>query len=368
MDYLGCIDKFKAWIIDITLPVAACYQLVCANVFLNTAAENATGLEKVGDMALIPFQYAFAGRAALLAPAGSPFKYELKQRFDYEAYFPLKLTGSIVLLPFSVAVGSIVKGLSYLSPEASKHYREIKASIASTAVISNNAYYQSLGIDLGGGNPPEKIASLGYARHIIPDEALIEEKAVLKEIVEILNKNQIPYWADCGTCLGIYRYGGSIPWDNDIDLSILQPDFNNVQHALNALDPSKYTVQDWSNRSMPQSYLRIYVKAKRQFIDIYNYAIHPEFKTIQFILSNESSIFLPQDWKIRSIPFQAETPYSEVFPLKLGDFDGLEICVPNQIKKFLQTRYGENLEPSKIYNEKTGEYEKDPSHPYWSTP
>lgn len=60
--------------------------------------------------------------------------------------------------------------------------------------------------------------------------------------------------------------------------------------------------------------------------------------------------------------------YETVFPLKKALFDGIEVYVPNQTKKYLQERYGENISPVKIYNEITGEYEKDLSHPYWQLP
>lgn len=339
--------------------MAACYQMVSGNIFLNTAADDAEGLEKCADYALIPFQYAFGGYAAHL----SNDRYELKQRFDYHQDFELKIVGAVITLPLSVMIGTTLKSISFLFPEVRARHVAIEKSIENTKIISNNDYYRSIGIDVERGH--QKISSLGYQRRPGEEKTLSEAKEAFIEIIRIFNENKILFWADCGTCLGIYRYGGAIPWDNDIDIGILQPDFDNVKHVLNDLDKSKYAVQDWSNRLWPQSYLRVYIRSVGEFIDIYHFEIHPERRTIQFILSNESSIFLPEDWKIRSQPFKEETPFDEMFPLKIADFDGLEVPVPKDIKKYLQVRYGDNLEPSNIFNEVTGQYEKDLSHPYW---
>ena len=170
---------------------------------------------------------------------------------------------------------------------------------------------------------------------------------------------------DCGTCLGAYRYGGNIPWDWDIDLAILQPDFSNVRQILQKLDPNKYVVQDWSSRDNAQSYLKVYVKETHNMIDIYHFAIDAEQRTVHSILSNEHSIFLPNSWKIRERRYIIPSSFDLVFPLKKASFDGVEAFVPNQTKEYLEQRYNGDISPAKIYSEETGQYEKDLNHSYW---
>ena len=79
-------------------------------------------------------------------------------------------------------------------------------------------------------------------------------------------------------------------------------------------------------------------------------------------------MFLPPSWVERENRYTKSIPIEYVFPLKKGVFDGIEVPVPNQFVKYLQNQYGENLAPCKIYDEKTGRYEKDLSHPYWEFP
>lgn len=358
------LATFGEWVIDFSMPIAACYHLVCSNVFLNTAAEDAQGLEKYGDIALAPFQYVFAGHTAAVTNGKLPYKYELKQRFDYNDYYAIKMTGALCALPLSTVVGCALKGISFFLSDSSSRHRAIEASLSDPRIRSNNPYYRSIGIDLGEGLPPEKIQSQGYARRPGEEGVLQDEKAAFKEVIAILKKHQIPFWVDFGTCLGTYRYGGCIPWDNDIDVGVLEPDFLNIKHALNDLDDSKYLVEDWSNRILPETYIRIYIRSTGRFIDLYHYAVHPERRTVNYIASNASSIFLPETWKAESLAVAKEMPYENIFPLKVADYDGIEVPVPNQIVKYLQHEYGTNLNPTKVFNEETGQYEADLSHPY----
>lgn len=45
-------------------------------------------------------------------------------------------------------------------------------------------------------------------------------EVMLRDTVAILEKNNIPYWLDAGTLLGIIRDNELIPWDYDIDISV----------------------------------------------------------------------------------------------------------------------------------------------------
>ena len=55
----------------------------------------------------------------------------------------------------------------------------------------------------------------------------VQEKAfsLLQQVVSICEKWDIPYYLVCGTALGAVKYQGFIPWDDDVDVGFLRPDY-----------------------------------------------------------------------------------------------------------------------------------------------
>jgi phosphorylcholine metabolism protein LicD len=63
---------------------------------------------------------------------------------------------------------------------------------------------------------------------------------MLQRVVNILNQHQIEYYLDFGTLLGAMRDKAFIPWDDDIDISLLhKEDYSKIQDILKTLN-SKY--------------------------------------------------------------------------------------------------------------------------------
>ena len=54
------------------------------------------------------------------------------------------------------------------------------------------------------------------------------ELRLLLELKKICDRHKLRYFIDGGTLLGAYCYGGFIPWDDDIDIKMPRPDYENL--------------------------------------------------------------------------------------------------------------------------------------------
>jgi hypothetical protein len=258
-------------------------------------------------------------------------------------------------------VGTTLKGTSYLFPEVRRRHRKIQR--AQIPLCSHLKEYQHKGIP--SFHEEEFIPCQGHQR---PSQLTHKQKVeiqALKTITELLDTHQILYWIDCGTCLGAYRYGGIIPWDWDIDISIMLEDHENVKQLLSTLDPSKYQIQDWSSYSKPKTFLKLYVKETHNFIDIYHYKINEEEKTIGYLFTYIDSPF-PQSWKASELKCTKPLNFAQVFPLRKAKFDNLIVWAPQDAVSFLQSKYGTNLDPTMVWNAETKTYTKVEDHPFFN--
>ena len=339
------------------------YHGLTSSIFLNTADPDAKGLEKTANTLLIPTQYLFAGKVAIYDPTTTSWKFE--QRFSYQRFFFFKTFSSIIALPFSLTLGSFCKTLALVATDYKYKHQQLTEALHNTKIQSQNNLYQTLGMNILDPEQMQTYTPSIHQRRPGDELYMAEEKQALENIAKLLNSEKIVWWVDCGTCLGAHRYAGVIPWDLDIDIAILKPDFDNVLAILKKLDPQKYEIQDWSGRDFPKTYLKVLIKSTKSYIDIYHYQIHQEDQTIQYILSLEKNLFLPKGWKIRESRFKEPIAMNKVFPLKRAYFDGIEIFVPHDPITYLQRFYGQDLSPAKVYNPETCQYEKDLNHPYW---
>ena len=66
---------------------------------------------------------------------------------------------------------------------------------------------------------------------------------MLHNIVDVCEKNHIPYFLVGGTALGALRHGGFIPWDDDIDIAMFRKDYERFLICFEEELKDKYYIQ-----------------------------------------------------------------------------------------------------------------------------
>lgn len=75
------------------------------------------------------------------------------------------------------------------------------------------------------------------------------ENEMLKETINILNRNNIVYYMCCGSVLGTIRHGGPIPWDTDMDILIPLPMLEKARNCLEKELSDRFCIDDLRNNN-----------------------------------------------------------------------------------------------------------------------
>lgn len=70
---------------------------------------------------------------------------------------------------------------------------------------------------------------------------------LIKEFDRICKKHDIRWFAICGTLLGAARHGGFVPWDDDVDVAMLRPDYEKFRKIVESEIEPPYQADIWYN-------------------------------------------------------------------------------------------------------------------------
>ncbi len=70
------------------------------------------------------------------------------------------------------------------------------------------------------------------------------ELDILKATVDVIEQLGLRYYAVCGTALGAVKYGGFIPWDDDVDIALPREDYSVFCEKAQSLLPKYLFLQN----------------------------------------------------------------------------------------------------------------------------
>ena len=82
---------------------------------------------------------------------------------------------------------------------------------------------------------------------------------ILIDFDRVCRKHDIKYWLSSGTLLGAVRHGGFIPWDDDLDVDILEDDYKRLLPILEKELGDKYFIQ---NRKTDKNFINNFTKIR----------------------------------------------------------------------------------------------------------
>ena len=214
--------------------------------------------------------------------------------------------------------------------------------------------------------------------------------ALLKELNYVCKQNGLSYWLDFGTLLGAIRHKGFIPWDDDIDVSMMRDDYEKIIDVFSSStrNSDMYAEQTYLGKS--QSIIKIkHKKCAHLFVDIFPhdysnevlskddrikktkelYKIREKLKKNRSLDTSEKVVEAVKEIQSKIIPdkyveksdiqcgleyFYAEPiwvcSYDDIFPLKELEFEGEMFNVVNKPEKYLSDIFGDYMK----YPEKFG--------------
>lgn len=117
--------------------------------------------------------------------------------------------------------------------------------------------------------------------------AQLKMLGILEAIDTVCKANNISYWIEGGTLLGAMRHGGFIPWDDDLDVSMLRADYDRFLEVAPSQLPktmflqTKATDPDFTHRECKVRDLNSYIAdgdddnnlhyQKGIFVDVFPY-------------------------------------------------------------------------------------------------
>lgn len=164
---------------------------------------------------------------------------------------------------------------------------------------------------------------------------LLEAEYLLHQGCRLAEACAMRYWLEGGTLLGIRRENRLLPWDNDLDISILADELPKLDLFLKKLKAAGFGVRirrfETDSRPFRKGDIRMVKIRKRRFFGFIKGAVTLDV----FVKYPEEGMAY---WMIAGKTKAVPLPFYETF--RNIEFKGQSYTIPEQTEAYLSYRYG----------------------------
>ena len=185
---------------------------------------------------------------------------------------------------------------------------------------------------------------MAYNIRLVGENLVIAER-MLSNIAYILNRCEITYWLEGGTLLGIRREERLLPWDDDIDISMMVNQEAKLPQFYRELKKAGYRVKnryfEKDEAPFKKGYLRMIKIRERSFFGLIKGPVCLDI-FIKYPMNNDCY------WEIatkkKSVPKKFYKSFKNIL------FKSQEYSIPKMTDAYLTYRYGNWKTPVKNWD------------------
>ncbi len=177
---------------------------------------------------------------------------------------------------------------------------------------------------------------------------LKEAESLLKSVTKIVEQQQIQYWLEGGTLLGIRRENRLLPWDNDLDISVHQIEIPKLNSLIQNLKTEGYRVRtryfSVTSKEFRKGDLRMIKIRNKHFFGLVKGKVCLD---VFIKYSHDQSTYWEIDNKTKSVPLRFYDSFKTI------SFQDKNYSIPEDTDGYLTYRYGAWQTPVKDWNTST---------------
>ena len=173
-------------------------------------------------------------------------------------------------------------------------------------------------------------------------------ESMLRDVAGILDQCSIQYWLEGGTLLGIRRENRLLPWDNDIDLSVMIDQSPRFEALFSTLKNAGYRVKtrhfEFDTEHFKQGDIRIIKIRQKRFLGLLKGPVCLEI-FVKYLLNEQAY------WQIADMTKRVPAKFYRSFKnIRFNDYD---YAIPEFTDEYLTFRYGDWRTPIKQWDTST---------------